>query len=125
MANLKAVVVDCTSPLVLARFWSSALDEFEIRPYDEAEIARLAALGFTPETDPAVILDGPRLELCFQRTDLERRSKKPIHFDIAATDLDAEIQRLLSLGATVRQRFEDHAWMLDPEHNDFCVFQAD
>jgi hypothetical protein len=45
--------------------------------------------------------------------------------DIAAADLDAEIQRLLSLGATVRQRFEDHAWMLDPEHNDFCIFRAD
>ena len=124
MATLKAVVVDCTTPSALARFWSAALEDFEIRPYDEAEIARLAALGFTPETDPGVIVDGPRLELCFQRTDLEMRSKKPMHLDVAVTDLDAEIQRLLGLGATLKQRFEDHAWMLDPEHNDFCVFRA-
>jgi hypothetical protein len=121
MGHLKQVVVDCGKPSALARFWAVALDEFEIRPYDDEEIARLASLGYTPETDPGVILDGPHLEICFQQVELERRSKTPVHFDVEAADWLAEIDRLTGLGATVKERFEAHAWMRDPEGNDFCV----
>ena len=124
MARLTQIVVDCEVPSALARFWAAALDGFEVRPYDDAEIARLAALGHTPETDPTVIVDGPGLELCFQQVATERRSKTPIHFDITATDRHAEVQRLAALGATVREQFDDHTWMLDPEGNDFCVVAA-
>jgi hypothetical protein len=121
MAHLRQVVVDCETPSALARFWAAALDDFDIRPYDDEEIARLAALGHTPETDPGVILDGPHLEICFQRVAVEPRSKTPVHFDIESTDWLAEIDRLTTLGATVKERFEAHAWMRDPEGNDFCV----
>ena len=62
MARLVQIVVDCDHPAGLARFWATALDEFEVRAYDAAEIERLAQLGFTPETDPVVILDGPNLD---------------------------------------------------------------
>ena len=124
MARLKQVVVDCAGPAALARFWAAALDGFAVRAYDEAEVARLAALGLTPETDPGVIVDGPHLELCFQRVDLEARSKTPVHLDVAADDRPAEIDRLTSLGATVHRRFEAHVWMRDPEGNDFCLVDA-
>jgi hypothetical protein len=33
-------------------------------------IARLAALGYTPETDPNVIVDGPHVEICFQEVEI-------------------------------------------------------
>lgn len=125
MGRLKQVVIDCEKPSSLARFWAAALDGFDVRPYDDEEIARLAALGYTPETDPGVILDGPHLEICFQLVDVERRSKTPVHFDIESRDWLAEIDRLAALGATVKQRFEAHAWMRDPEGNDFCVFADD
>jgi hypothetical protein len=125
MARLQQVVVDCETPSALARFWAAALDEFDIRPYDEAEIDRLASLGYTPETDPSVILDGPHLEICFQKVQLEPRSKTPVHFDIVSADWLAEIDRLAGLGATVKERFESHAWMRDPEGNDFCVVDGD
>jgi hypothetical protein len=121
MGFVKQVVIDCKKPSVLARFWVSALEDFEIRPYDDEEIARLAALGYTPETDPAVILDGPQFEICFQRVELERGSKTPVHFDVGSADWRAEVDRLTNLGATVEQWFESHAWMRDPEGNDFCV----
>ena len=39
---------------------------FEVRWYDDEEIARLASIWRTPETDPCVILDGPTLEVCFE-----------------------------------------------------------
>jgi hypothetical protein len=124
MARFKQVVIDCRHPASLARFWAAALDDFDVRPYDDAEIARLAALGFTPETDPGVIVDGPTLELGFQQVDVESIRKKPLHLDIEASDRRAEVQRLLGLGATVKEEFEDHTWMQDPEGNDFCVTDA-
>lgn len=101
------------------------MDDFEVRPYDDEEVARLAALGYTPETDPGVIVDGPQVHLYFQKVDFERPSKTPLHLDLASSDWLAEIDRLTALGATVRQRFERHAWMRDPEGNDFCVEAAD
>lgn len=121
MAVLRQIVVDCRWPASLARFWASALDGFEVLPYDAAEIARLAALGLTQETDTCVILIGPHVELGFQQVTVPEAPKKPLHLDIAALDRDAEVARLVALGARVRERFDDHVWMLDPEGNDFCV----
>jgi hypothetical protein len=71
-----------------------------------------------------VILDSPTLELCFQQVDVEEASKRPMHMDIASTDRGSEVERLISLGATVRQAFDGHTWMQDPEGNDFCVTDA-
>ena len=124
MAILRQVVVDCETPSALARFWAAALDDFHVRPYDDEEIARLAALGHTPETDPSVILDGPHLEICFQKVDVEPRRKTPVHLDIDSTEWRPEIERLVARGATVVERFEAHAWLRDPEGNDFCVVDA-
>jgi hypothetical protein len=125
MGRLKQIVIDCATPSALARFWAAALDGFEIRAYDDEEVARLAALGYTPETDPGVVVDGPHVALYFQKVDLERRSKTPLHLDLASSEWLAEIDRLTALGATVRQRFERHVWMRDPEGNDFCVEAVD
>jgi len=121
MGRLKQIVFDCDVPSVLARFWAAALDDFEVRPYDDEEVARLAALGYTPETDPGVIIDGPQVEICFQKVDRERSLKTPVHLDLASSEWLAEIERLTALGATVHRRFGRHAWMRDPEGNDFCV----
>ena len=121
VARLKQLVVDCRHPASLARFWAAALDDFDIRPYDDAEIARLAASGLTPETDPAVILDGPALELCFQQVEVVATPKKPLHLDLATEDRNAEVARLVSLGASVSETFASHTWMRDTEGNDFCV----
>lgn len=44
-SRLKQIVIDCHHPAGLAKFWAAALDDFDVRAYDDAEIARLAALG--------------------------------------------------------------------------------
>ena len=124
MARLSQIVVDCREPSVLARFWSTAVDEFEIRAYDADEIARLASIGRTPETDPCVILDGPMLEICFQEIDVPAMTKRPMHLDVETTDRPAETARLVSLGASIVQEFDTHTWMRDPEENDFCLTDA-
>ncbi|RBM16159.1 VOC family protein [Streptomyces sp. PT12] len=45
MARILDIVVDCGHPAPLARFWAVALDGYAVAPYDEAELARLRALG--------------------------------------------------------------------------------
>ncbi len=114
-------MVDCRHPARLARFWAAALDDFELLPYDDDEIARLARLGLTPDTDTCVVVISSGLELCFQQVDVSPTPKKSLHLDICSTSRSSEVHRLVALGATVREDFEEHTWMLDPEGNDFCV----
>ena len=95
MAVLTQLVVDSREPAVLARFWAAALDDFEIRAYDDDEIARLESVGRTPDTDPCVILDGPGIEICFQEVEVHAASKRPMHVDIASTKRDAETAQLV------------------------------
>ncbi|MDP1795098.1 MAG: VOC family protein [Acidimicrobiales bacterium] len=124
MARLKQLVVYLHHPASLARFWAEALDDFEVRPYDDAEVAHLDTLGFTPETDPGVILDGPMLEVCFQKVDVAVTAKKPLHMDLATSDRPSETTRLVALGASVKEQFASHTSMRDPEGNDFCITDA-
>jgi hypothetical protein len=121
VAKLRQIVVDCRHPASLARFWAAVLDGYEVLAYDDEEVARLATLGLTPETDPFVVVVGPGPEFGFQLVEVVDLPKKPMHIDISAADRDAEVARLVRLGATVKERFDDHTWMLDPEGNDFCV----
>ena len=114
MAALKQIVIDCRHPAPLARFWAEVLDDFEVRHYDDAEIARLADLGFTPGSDPGVILDGPFLEICFQRVDLQPTTKRPLHLDVRTDDREEEVRRLTELGASIAEQFDTHTWMRDP-----------
>ena len=64
------------------------------------------------------------MELVFVRVPEEKAVKNRVHLDLGADDREAEVQRLLALGA---RRVADHgSWtvMQDPEGNEFCVVQA-
>lgn len=123
MAQLGDIVFDSPKPSAIAAFWAAALDGYEIRAYDDEEIARLAALGFTPETDPSVMVDGPGPTLCFQLIREEKVAKNRLHLDLRTTDRSGEVSRLLELGATVHQEQDDLTTLLDPDGNEFCVIQ--
>lgn len=58
MAPLAAIVFDSLHPARLARFWASALTDYDVRDYTNAEIEELKQSGLTPETDPSVAVDG-------------------------------------------------------------------
>jgi hypothetical protein len=115
------IVIDSVHPAKLARFWASALPGYAVRPYDDEEIERLASLGFTPDTDPSVAIDGPGPTIFFQRVAEPTTGRNRIHLDLRGGSRPAEVDRLLSLGATVRDEHDDHTVMLDPEGNQFCV----
>jgi hypothetical protein len=127
VARLRDVVFDCRHPASLARFWAAVLDDYEVAPYDEAELARLRAAGIDdPEDDPTVLLEpavpGPRL--WFQRVPEPKAVKNRVHLDLAADDPAGELRRLVSLGAAVvatQPPPVNLTVLLDPEGNEFCL----
>ena len=107
------VVVDAADPRGLALWWASALewvvtfeaeDEVEIRPTPDS----LPGLLFVPVADA-------------------KSSKNRLHLDFRPTDRDAEVERLLGLGATrvdIGQGEQTWVVLADPEGNEFCVLRA-
>jgi hypothetical protein len=124
MARLKDIVVDADHPAALARFWAAALDGYEVAPYDDEEVARLADLGLTPETDTSVMVEGPGPRLCFHLMRGPRGERNRVHLDIAAEDAGAEISRLIALGASHVRDGDGYTVLRDPEGNPFCVLAA-
>jgi hypothetical protein len=124
MGAIREIVFDCERPSRLARFWAAVLDGYRVRPYDDAELARLAALGLMPETDPTVLVDGPGPSLCFQQAPERKTVKNRVHLDIAVADRKREVARLLAIGASLSRETECYTVLHDPEGNEFCVVEA-
>jgi hypothetical protein len=121
MARIREIVIDATRPATLARFWAAALDGYAVRAYDAAEIARLASIGRTVETDPSVAVDGPGPTLFFQENAQPKRARNRVHLDLRGGPRGEEVRRLCALGARVRDEHASFTVMLDPEGNEFCV----
>jgi predicted enzyme related to lactoylglutathione lyase len=126
--RLVEIVFDSGRPTKTARFWEAALDGYAVRPYDDAEIARLAALGINDylNDDPNVAVDsadGPGV--FFQTVPEPKTVKNRVHIDIGVAEVQPEVERLTALGATTVRAMQEGGmvWtvMTDPEGNEFCV----
>jgi hypothetical protein len=129
VAYLRDIVIDCADPASLARFWAGVLDDYEVAPYDEAELARLRANGiFDIEDDPSVLIQPiggtayPRIFL--QRVPEPRAGKNRLHLDLIADNPVAEAGRLRGLGARITAEYARHLTFADPEGNEFCLIVA-
>jgi predicted enzyme related to lactoylglutathione lyase len=110
--KLSMITIDCAEPRSLADFWTKALG---------MEVA-FDADGWFIQLRPA---DPATPHLGLQKVPERREGKNRVHIDFTVADREAEIERLLALGAT---RGEDHSipgltWTVlqDPEGNEFCV----
>jgi Glyoxalase-like domain len=125
MTRIRDVVFDCRHPASLARFWAAVLEDYEVAPYDEAELARLRAAGIDdPEDDPTVLVEpssGNSPRLWFQRVPESKVAKNRVHLDLTCADVGAEVERLTGLGARVLGDQERWVTMADPEGNEFDV----
>lgn len=104
------VVVDARDPVALGRWWNEALGwvvvnddpaDFEIRPGPDV----LPGMIFEPVPD-------------------HKAAKNRLHLDFRPDDQEAEVERLIALGATrVDIGQGDVPWVVlaDPEGNEFCV----
>jgi predicted enzyme related to lactoylglutathione lyase len=110
--NLGGITIDCADPHTLAEFWTRALD-LEIA-YNGDEFVQLVSRA-----------DRSRPYLGLQKVPEARAGKNRVHLDLTTPDPDAEVARLVSLGATAHEKYEEPGlrWtvLTDPVGNEFCV----
>ncbi|OLT18753.1 glyoxalase [Serinicoccus sp. CUA-874] len=126
------VVVDCRDPQAQARWWAEALDWTVAydTPEEAVAVPRFALEGPEHESDlDAWMRRGQGL--VFVPVPEGKEVKNRLHLDLAphtSQDRDAEVRRLLDLGAThvdVGQTETDTFTVLaDPEGNEFCVLSS-
>jgi catechol 2,3-dioxygenase-like lactoylglutathione lyase family enzyme len=113
------IVVDCRDPETLAAFWAAVLDYRVLDRESDGSI----------EIGPAEGFGGAAPTLIFGPVADPTPGKLRVHLDVNPTDRDqdAELQRLLDLGAVpadVGQTGEEDWHVLaDPEGNEFCLLQ--
>ncbi|MFD6414858.1 VOC family protein [Streptomyces sp. NPDC060194] len=117
--RISELVLDCADPERLAAFWCEVLGYVELDRDDDGSI----------EIGPAEGFGGPQPTLILSPSTDPRVAKLPLHIDVNPTDrdLDAELERLLAVGAKpadVGQSGEE-SWhvLADPEGNVFCLLR--
>ncbi len=125
------VVIDCRDVRAQAHWWAGALDwkvvyedddEVVIVPRHVGEEPHVSAESFAQAAPAWVFVPVPE----------GKTVKNRIHVDLAphtSQDRDAEIARLLQLGATTVDVGQDRSqvtWevLADPEGNEFCVLSS-
>jgi hypothetical protein len=114
--RLSELVVDSRDPEGLAAFWAAVLDDRVLSREERAL-----------ETGPEGGFGGAAPTLVFAPVDDPTPGKVRLHIDLNATDRDqdAELERLLGLGATRADVGQDgsQGWhvLADPEGNQFCL----
>jgi catechol 2,3-dioxygenase-like lactoylglutathione lyase family enzyme len=117
--RISEVVLSCRDPELLARFWCDVL-EFIVLDREEDCI----------EIGPREGFGGPQPTIILSRTDEPEPGKPRLHIDVNATDRDqdAELERLLTLGARPADigQTGQESWhvLADPEGNEFCLLKA-
>ena len=110
------IVIDCADLDRSAAFWSAVL----------GYTASPAATGPYHSLEPE---SGAGIDVLLQRVPDVKGQKNRLHLDLRTPDLDAEVRRVLGLGATLLTSepvTEDGwAWHIlgDPDGNEFCVLQ--
>jgi predicted enzyme related to lactoylglutathione lyase len=106
--KIHAITVDTANPQKLAAWWAEALGIGVGQDY--GFLVQLADAPDLPRFQFAKIEDIPT-------------GKNRVHFDLRTADLDQETERLVSLGATVVQKFETpqfrYTTLLDVDGNKF------
>jgi predicted enzyme related to lactoylglutathione lyase len=107
------LAVDACDPRSIARFWAAVLGQEVLYESDDEVI-----VGSDEHHYPG---------LCFAPVPETKTLKNRLHIDLDPDDLDAEVERIIALGA---RRVDvgqgpDASWIVlaDPEGNEFCVLR--
>ena len=122
------VTFSCAEPRQLGAFWAEALgwpeeetDEGLMHQLRDAGVAERDLSGFYGTRPP----NAGRPRFLFQRREKSRPASYPIHLDFRTDDREAEVERLVRVGASVVETKEGanltFTILRDPEGNPFCV----
>ncbi|WP_420121453.1 VOC family protein [Nakamurella sp.] len=117
--RISELVLECRDPEALARFWCEVLD-FVVLDRDQGAVEIGSRAGYA----------GPQPTIVFSPHDDPPPAQGRLHIDVNATDRDqdAELERLLALGARPADvgQTGDESWhvLADPEGNPFCLLRA-
>ncbi|MFN8099191.1 MAG: VOC family protein [Dermatophilaceae bacterium] len=107
-----ATTLDCTDVPAVSAFWSAALDR-PLDPGASAYFAKISAQG--PGASTWMFIGVPE----------PKTAKNRLHIDFVSDDRAADVERLLTLGATKVGDYDEygHRWstLRDVEGNEFCV----
>jgi catechol 2,3-dioxygenase-like lactoylglutathione lyase family enzyme len=110
----ESVVVDATDPARLARWWAEVLG-YHLLSEDADEVVIGPDKGVYPE-------------LLFGLAPGAKDGKNRLHLDLRPDDQEAEVERLVDMGARRVDIGQDDAvtWVVlaDPGGNEFCVLRA-
>ena len=107
------VIIDTAEPVTLGVWWAAALDWVVVN--DDPEEFEIRA---APDRLPGLL---------FARVAERKTVKNRLHLDFRPADQQAEVARLLDLGAThadVGQGDETWVVLADPDGNEFCVLSS-
>ena len=108
-AFVKNLTFDCVDALAVARFWAAALGS----DVDEGSTSERAYVEAPAWGGPNIWFRGAREP---------KAAPNHLHLDLRPlTSMAEEVDRLVGLGATVIERYDDITVMHDPEGNEFCV----
>ena len=119
--RLSELVINCENPVALSEFWCEVLGYVELdreTPDDGIEIGPRSGFGGAAPT------------LIFSGGAGPSSTKLRLHFDVNPVDRDqdAELERLLSLGARPADvgQTGTEPWhvLQDPEGNEFCLLRS-
>ena len=108
--RLYQVVVDAHDPALLARWWAAVLD-YDVLYESTSEVI----IGIAPDRYPGIV---------FLPVGDVKTTKNRLHLDLDPDDFEAEVARIVALGATSVDVGQDDApWavLADIEGNEFCV----
>jgi catechol 2,3-dioxygenase-like lactoylglutathione lyase family enzyme len=117
--RISELVLDCRDPEALARFWCEVLDFVVLDREDDGSV----------EIGPREGFGGPQPTIFLSRSDDAKPGKSQLHIDVNATDRDqdAELERLLKIGARPADigQTGDEPWhvLADLEGNVFCLLK--
>jgi hypothetical protein len=115
----QCICVNSTDPQALASFWEPALGWR--RTYDSPDEVVLEPPSGSPEA-------GVSPDILFLKVPEAKSGINRLHIDLRPDDQDAEVERLLSLGAARADvgQGSDVSWVVlaDPDGNEFCVLRA-
>jgi hypothetical protein len=118
--EIATLTIDSNDPDALADWWVRALD-FEVTyrsPQEETEDREVAIQG----------RGGSGLEVLFVQVPDDKTVKNRYHFDLRPDNRDAEVERLVGMGATKVDvgQGPEVTWVVlaDPQGNEFCVLRA-